>query len=177
MRYDQPVSGVLHVSDSASKAALNQMLRVTLLLPKDMNSTLIICSTWLRNCKGNRSIQGSWQCIQERCQRQCFYRLINSSDDGLHSDMANVAVDWEVEGIISARESVAGMLQVIGDGKTQKSGTFWTWEGKVSPNAHVRSMQSSGNPGIPLVGGSWVYILRSLPFRANVVNVGSNESC
>ena len=47
-------------------------------------------------------------------------------------DMANVSVGWEVEGIISAEQSVSCMLQVIGKKTIQDTGTFWTWEGKVS---------------------------------------------
>lgn len=46
--------------------------------------------------------------------------------------MANIEVEWEVEGILTPQESVEKMLTVI-QGKTVKdSGTFWTWEGKVS---------------------------------------------
>lgn len=47
--------------------------------------------------------------------------------------MANVSVGWEVEGIISAQESVAGMLRVVEKKTLQDTGTFWTWEGNVSP--------------------------------------------
>jgi len=46
-------------------------------------------------------------------------------------DMANVSVGWEVEGIITAKESVAGMLSVIKSKTVRDTGTFWTWEGKV----------------------------------------------
>lgn len=45
--------------------------------------------------------------------------------------MGNIEVDWEVEGIIKAAESVAGMLQVVEKRGLQDTGTFWTWEGKV----------------------------------------------
>jgi len=49
------------------------------------------------------------------------------------TDMANIDVDWEVEGILTPQESVEKMLSVI-IGKTSKdSGTFWTWEGKEHP--------------------------------------------
>lgn len=46
--------------------------------------------------------------------------------------MANVSLGWEVEGIISADESVAGMLRVVEQKTILDTGTFWTWEGKVS---------------------------------------------
>lgn len=48
-------------------------------------------------------------------------------------DMANVSLGWEVEGIISAEESVSKMLKVIPTKNIEQSGTFWTWEGKVKP--------------------------------------------
>lgn len=46
--------------------------------------------------------------------------------------MANVSLGWEVEGIISPEESVSKMLKVIPTKNIEQSGTFWTWEGKVS---------------------------------------------
>lgn len=45
--------------------------------------------------------------------------------------MGNIDVDWEVEGVIKAPESVAGMLKVIEQKTFQDTGTFWTWEGRV----------------------------------------------
>jgi hypothetical protein len=49
----------------------------------------------------------------------------------LARDMANVDVDWEVEGIINADESVTKMLKVIGEKDASQSGTFWCWDGRV----------------------------------------------
>lgn len=68
------------------------------------------------------------------------------------TDMANVALDWEVEGIISPQESISCMLKVIAEkglggvdeggvvsarneGRKEEDGaaTFWTWEGKRYP--------------------------------------------
>lgn len=46
--------------------------------------------------------------------------------------MANTTVGWEVEGIISPAESVAGMLRVIETKDMRHTGTFWTWQGNVS---------------------------------------------
>lgn len=46
--------------------------------------------------------------------------------------MANVSLGWEVEGIINAEESVAGMLRVVEQKTVVDTGTFWTWEGNVS---------------------------------------------
>lgn len=47
------------------------------------------------------------------------------------SDLANIAVDWEVEGIISVEESVSAMIGVIETRTIHDSGKFYTWEGKV----------------------------------------------
>ena len=46
--------------------------------------------------------------------------------------MANISLGWEVEGIINADESVAGMLRVVEQKTILDTGTFWTWEGNVS---------------------------------------------
>ncbi|KAJ5184846.1 hypothetical protein N7491_007285 [Penicillium cf. griseofulvum] len=47
------------------------------------------------------------------------------------TDMANIHVDWEVEGSIQADESVSGMLKVIGE--KNESGSFWCWDGRRHP--------------------------------------------
>lgn len=44
------------------------------------------------------------------------------------SDMANINVPWEVQGIITPEESVSKMIHVIQTKGIQHSGTFWTWE-------------------------------------------------
>jgi NAD(P)-dependent dehydrogenase (short-subunit alcohol dehydrogenase family) len=68
------------------------------------------------------------------------------------TDMANVTVDWDVEGVITPQESVRCMLKVIEEkgaggvdeggkqsaaagGKPLEDGTatFWTWEGNRYP--------------------------------------------
>jgi hypothetical protein len=46
------------------------------------------------------------------------------------SDMANINVPWDVQGIITPEESVSKMMNVIQSRGIQHSGTFWTWEGK-----------------------------------------------
>jgi NAD(P)-dependent dehydrogenase (short-subunit alcohol dehydrogenase family) len=48
------------------------------------------------------------------------------------TDMANVQLPWEVQGIITPEESVAKMIEVIKSKGIQHSGTFWTYENKVS---------------------------------------------
>lgn len=47
--------------------------------------------------------------------------------------MANIQLSWEVQGIISPEVSVSNMISVIESKGIQHSGTFWTWENKVSP--------------------------------------------
>jgi len=49
------------------------------------------------------------------------------------TDMADIDVEWEVEGILTPQESVEKMLTVILGKTISDSGTFWTWEGKVHP--------------------------------------------
>ena len=49
------------------------------------------------------------------------------------TDMANVDLGWEVEGVISAEESVKCMLDVLGRREKDDSGTFWRWDGKQHP--------------------------------------------
>ncbi|KAL8681235.1 MAG: hypothetical protein Q9186_002613 [Xanthomendoza sp. 1 TL-2023] len=46
------------------------------------------------------------------------------------TDLANVTLDWEVEGILSVEESVSAMILVIETKTIQDSGKFYTWEGK-----------------------------------------------
>lgn len=48
------------------------------------------------------------------------------------TDMGDIEVGWEVEGVMQVDESVSGCLRVIEERRMEESGTFWTWEGKVS---------------------------------------------
>lgn len=61
--------------------------------------------------------------------------------------MANIEVGWEVEGIMSPKESVSGCIKVIESKGVKHSGTFWTWENKVSVLRDV--MSSSANETQP----------------------------
>jgi len=45
--------------------------------------------------------------------------------------MANIDVEWDVEGIISPEESVTKMLEVIEQKGKRDTGTFWCWDGRV----------------------------------------------
>jgi hypothetical protein len=46
--------------------------------------------------------------------------------------MADIDIAWQVEGILTPQESVEKMLAVIPEKTIEDTGTFWTWEGKVS---------------------------------------------
>ena len=46
--------------------------------------------------------------------------------------MANIDVDWDVEGIITPEDSVKKMLTVVAEKGKDHSGTFWCWDGRVS---------------------------------------------
>ncbi|KAI1177127.1 NAD(P)-binding protein [Nemania sp. FL0916] len=49
------------------------------------------------------------------------------------TDMADIEIDWEVEGSIDAPESVSAMLQVIAEKGTAGTATFWCWDGRNYP--------------------------------------------
>ncbi|KAJ5620287.1 hypothetical protein N7510_004271 [Penicillium lagena] len=87
---------------AASKAALNQMIRHM--------------AAELARCEGKRN-------------KICILAMHPGE---VQTDMANIEVDWEVEGMIQADESVKDMLKVIGEKNENDSGTFWCWNGKVS---------------------------------------------
>lgn len=46
---------------------------------------------------------------------------------------ADITTEWDIEGILTPQESVEAMLRVIPTKTIEQSGTFWTWEGNVSP--------------------------------------------
>jgi hypothetical protein len=50
--------------------------------------------------------------------------------------MANIQLSWDVQGIISPEVSVSNMISVIESKGIQHSGTFWTWENKVTSLHH-----------------------------------------
>jgi hypothetical protein len=46
--------------------------------------------------------------------------------------MTNIDADLPIEGLLTPQESVEKMLAVIPGKTIDDTGTFWTWEGKVS---------------------------------------------
>lgn len=75
-------------------------------------------------------------CIQAKYKRgfsgTTFENIWVPATNECNSDMANIDVDWEVQGVIQADESVMGMLGVIGEKGPTDSGSFWCWDGRVS---------------------------------------------
>ncbi|KAJ5148633.1 hypothetical protein N7448_000211 [Penicillium atrosanguineum] len=51
----------------------------------------------------------------------------------VQTDMANVELGWEVDGMIDPPESVEGMLKVIKEKDEKDNGTFWCWDGRIHP--------------------------------------------
>ncbi|KAK3114164.1 hypothetical protein LTR53_007803 [Teratosphaeriaceae sp. CCFEE 6253] len=51
------------------------------------------------------------------------------------TDMANIEVEWEVEGQMEVGESVAACITTMESKGLADSGTFWTWKGEVSGQA------------------------------------------
>ena len=90
-------------------------------------------SIWLLNCKERVVIPLFLQCILEKFQREPT--SASNKDESLMlrtSDMANISVGWEVDGIITVEHSVASMLKVIATTTPKDTGRFLTWDGRVS---------------------------------------------
>jgi NAD(P)-dependent dehydrogenase (short-subunit alcohol dehydrogenase family) len=103
---------------AASKAALNQMLRhMAVEVKKRGDKWDDVCVLALH---------------PGEVQTWVTKRAIGADVLTTRRDMANINLDWEVEGIIQADESVKGMLQVIESKGKDDTGTFWCWDGKVS---------------------------------------------
>jgi hypothetical protein len=68
--------------------------------------------------------------------------------------MANIDLGWEVDGIMTPRESVSAMIKVIESKGIQHSGTFWTWENKVCDSVDMPGRfpdSCSNTPGKSMV--------------------------
>ncbi|KAL2061005.1 hypothetical protein VTL71DRAFT_9057 [Oculimacula yallundae] len=133
---------------AASKAALNQGLRhLAAEVSRKQNASSNASSTTSTLPLPQAQTQN--QARPESVQKTIFLALHPGE---VSTDMANVALDWEVEGIITPEESIKGMLKVIAEkgfggvdeggvrsareeGRKVEEGeaTFWTWEGKRYP--------------------------------------------
>lgn len=111
----------------ASKAALNMMLRhmAAELKRKGQNKE----REWDTDWQSKRSLE--WGSGREKAWESEIC-VIAMHPGEVSTDMANVELGWEVEGVITAEESVRDMLRVLEGLKSKDSGTFWRWDGKVS---------------------------------------------
>lgn len=50
----------------------------------------------------------------------------------VNSSKSDIEPSYDIEGVLTPQESVEGMLHVIPTKTLEHSGTFWTWEGRVS---------------------------------------------
>lgn len=73
------------------------------------------------------------------------------------TDMANVQLPWEVQGIITPEESVMKMIEVIKSKGIQHSGTFWTYENKVSISHWTRRLVTDLTLAVHLVTAGCIY--------------------
>lgn len=89
--------------------------------------------TWRRSSSEQTMTPSYSHFIQAKSLRTKYYRCYIKDLADRCSDMQNISTGWEVEGIISAQESVAAMIKVIESKGIQHSGTLWTWENKVRP--------------------------------------------
>ncbi|KAH7384937.1 short-chain dehydrogenase [Cadophora sp. MPI-SDFR-AT-0126] len=133
---------------AASKAALNQGLRhLAAEIHRKSRSKAPSTSASISNLITNPNLQPN---SAESGNDKTVVLALHPGE--VSTDMANVALDWEVEGIISPQESISCMLKVIrekgyggqdeggvvsarSEGKREEEGaaTFWTWEGKRYP--------------------------------------------
>lgn len=115
----------------ASKAALNMMVRhmAAELRRKGHNREEDAKIDWQNF--GRDAVSGkSWE--SEVC-------VVAMHPGEVSTDLANVELGWEVEGVITAEESVRDMLNVLDGLGSKDTGTFWRWDGKVSRACHARS--------------------------------------
>lgn len=117
---------------AASKAALNQALRVSI---SDRLSSVAADQPVAHGCRATAGEQADERPSHAPWRGRNVSVLETRRSDRLThgSDMADISLDWVVEGIISPKESVSGMITVIESKTIRDSGTFWTWDGKV-PN-------------------------------------------
>lgn len=109
----------------ASKAALNMMVRH------------MAAELKRRGSKKREAASQNWQygpsdeSYSEEWEDEVCVLAMHPGE--VNTDMANIDLSWDVEGVISAEESVRCMLDVLKDKNAEKSGTFWRWDGTEHP--------------------------------------------
>lgn len=109
----------------ASKAALNMMIRhmAAELKRRASSKEEDAKSDWQSRVTAKREIE-PWE--SEVC-------VLAMHPGEVSTDMANIEVGWDVEGVITAEDSVRDMLKVLEDKNARYSGTFWRWDGTQHP--------------------------------------------
>ena len=64
----------------------------------------------------------------------------------VNTDMANIGLPWEVEGSMTPEESVSMCIPTIESKGPNDSGTFWTWESRVSCILTLRRFADTRQP-------------------------------
>lgn len=101
----------------ASKVALNMMIRH---MASELRRVGARKRAEMRNWQSTEKDDAVWQ--DEVC-------VLAMHPGEVATDMANIEVGWDVEGVIGAEESVRCMLQVLGERTARESGSFWRWDG------------------------------------------------
>ncbi|RAK89369.1 short-chain dehydrogenase [Aspergillus costaricaensis CBS 115574] len=78
----------------------------------------------------NQSLRHMAAEISRKGVRTCVLALHPGE---VETDMANMQLEWIVEGVIQPRESVEGMLRVIKEKGEGDNGSFWCWDGRSHP--------------------------------------------
>lgn len=101
----------------ATKVALNMMIR-------HMTTELR-----RRTSKKEEEARKDWQASDTLVPWEKEVCVLAMHPGEVSTDMANIQIDWDVEGVISPEESVRDMLKVIETKGSEQSGTFWRWDG------------------------------------------------
>ena len=109
----------------ASKAALNMMIRH------------MAAELRRRATKKQEDAKSDWQsggnAASDARPWEAEVCVLAMHPGEVSTEMANIDLGWEVEGVITAEESVSDMLRVLRDKDARVSGTFWRWDGTEHP--------------------------------------------
>jgi len=69
----------------------------------------------------------------ELSRAACKTTILAMHPGEVSTDMQDIDIAWEIEGLLSPAQSISGMLSVIQEKGIADTGTFWTWDGKQYP--------------------------------------------